>query len=77
MTFNDQASWVCGCIGDVVPSLERDFKATLSQQQSLDQWAAWLEKVVDKLVKPHENSPNFVDTARTFLLKWSFYRYAS
>ncbi|CAL8093782.1 unnamed protein product [Orchesella dallaii] len=69
----EQASWVCGCVGDAVPSLEADFKATLSQQQTLDQWGQWLENVVDKMLKPHENSPNFIQEARHFLLKWSFY----
>ncbi|ODM91888.1 DNA-binding protein RFX2 [Orchesella cincta] len=69
----EQASWVCGCVGDAVPSLEQDFKATLSQQQTLDQWAEWLQNVVNKMLKPHENSPTFIHEARHFLLKWSFY----
>lgn len=70
----EQASWVCGCDGEIVPILEQDFKSTLGQHQSLEQWAAWLEGVVDRVLKPHLNSPNYVKVARQFLLKWSFYR---
>ncbi|CAG7733100.1 unnamed protein product, partial [Allacma fusca] len=69
----EQASWVCGCDGDMVPSLEQDFKATLAQQQTLEQWATWLEGVVDRILRPHLTSPRFVQAARHFLLKWSFY----
>jgi hypothetical protein len=65
---------VCGCEGDLVPNLEQDFKSTLAQQQSLEQWAAWLEGVVDRILRPYVNTPKFVQAARHFLLKWSFYR---
>lgn len=37
---------MCDCSGEIVPALEQDFKSTLSQQQTLEQWAAWLEGVV-------------------------------
>ncbi|XP_071953810.1 DNA-binding protein RFX2-like isoform X2 [Antedon mediterranea] len=69
----EQASWVCQCEDQMVQRLEQDFKNTLQQQNSLEQWAAWLESVVTQVLKPHENSPNFAKAARQFLLKWSFY----
>ncbi|XP_033116310.1 transcription factor RFX3-like isoform X1 [Anneissia japonica] len=69
----EQASWVCQCEDQMVQRLEQDFKTTLQQQNSLEQWAAWLEGVVTQVLKPHENSPNFAKAARQFLLKWSFY----
>uniref|UniRef100_A0AAY4DY90 DNA-binding protein RFX2 n=1 Tax=Denticeps clupeoides TaxID=299321 RepID=A0AAY4DY90_9TELE len=69
----EQASWVCQCDEGVVQRLEQDFKATLQQQSSLDQWAAWLDSVVSQVLKPHEGSPSFPRAARQFLLKWSFY----
>ncbi|XP_035710635.1 transcription factor RFX3 isoform X4 [Folsomia candida] len=72
-TVTEQASWVCDCSGEIVPALEQDFKSTLSQQQTLEQWAAWLEGVVDRVLRPHLNTPKYVQTARHFLLKWSFY----
>ncbi|XP_061093926.1 DNA-binding protein RFX2 isoform X1 [Conger conger] len=69
----EQASWVCQCDEAVVQRLEQDFKVTLQQQSSLDQWAAWLDNVVNQVLKPHEGSASFPRAARQFLLKWSFY----
>uniref|UniRef100_W5LY24 DNA-binding protein RFX2 n=1 Tax=Lepisosteus oculatus TaxID=7918 RepID=W5LY24_LEPOC len=69
----EQASWVCQCEEGMVQRLEQDFKVTLQQQSSLDQWAAWLDNVVSQVLKPHEGSPSFPKAARQFLLKWSFY----
>lgn len=71
----EQASWVCQCDESVVQRLEQDFKVTLQQQSSLDQWAAWLDNVVNQVLKPYDGSPSFPRAARQFLLKWSFYRY--
>ncbi|OCT97606.1 hypothetical protein XELAEV_18009836mg [Xenopus laevis] len=69
----EQASWVCQCDEGMVQKLEQDFKLTLQQQSSLDQWANWLDNVVTQVLKPHEGSPSFPKAARQFLLKWSFY----
>ncbi|XP_072514693.1 transcription factor RFX3 [Salminus brasiliensis] len=69
----EQASWVCQCEEGVVQRLEQDFKATLQQQSSLEQWAAWLDNVVCQVLKPYEDRPSFPKAARQFLLKWSFY----
>ncbi|XP_055020535.1 DNA-binding protein RFX2 isoform X2 [Boleophthalmus pectinirostris] len=69
----EQASWVCQCDEAVVKRLEQDFKVTLQQQSSLDQWASWLDNVVTQVLKPHQGSPSFPKAARQFLLKWSFY----
>ncbi|XP_072295177.1 DNA-binding protein RFX2 isoform X3 [Eucyclogobius newberryi] len=69
----EQASWVCQCDESLVQRLEQDFKVTLQQQSSLDQWATWLDNVVTQVLKPHQGSPSFPKAARQFLLKWSFY----
>ncbi|XP_048354872.1 DNA-binding protein RFX2 isoform X2 [Sphaerodactylus townsendi] len=69
----EQASWVCQCEEGLVQKLEQDFKVTLQQQSSLDQWASWLDSVVTQVLKPHEGGPSFPKAARQFLLKWSFY----
>ncbi|XP_019412630.1 PREDICTED: DNA-binding protein RFX2 isoform X2 [Crocodylus porosus] len=69
----EQASWVCQCEEGTVQKLEQDFKLTLQQQSSLDQWASWLDNVVTQVLKHHEGSPSFPRAARQFLLKWSFY----
>ncbi|XP_053766620.1 MHC class II regulatory factor RFX1 isoform X2 [Desmodus rotundus] len=70
---NVQASWVCRCEDRVVQRLEQDFKVTLQQQNSLEQWAAWLDGVVSQVLKPYQGSAGFPKAAKLFLLKWSFY----
>ncbi|KAG9262654.1 MHC class II regulatory factor RFX1 [Astyanax mexicanus] len=69
----EQASWVCVCEERVVQQIEQDFKLTLQQQKSLEQWAAWLDGVVSQVLKPYASSPAFPKAAKLFLLKWSFY----
>lgn len=60
----------------MVQRLEQDFKVTLQQQNSLEQWAAWLDGVVSQVLKPYQGSTGFPKAAKLFLLKWSFYRCA-
>ncbi|KAM4675719.1 MHC class II regulatory factor RFX1 isoform 3-T3 [Discoglossus pictus] len=69
----EQASWVCRCADRVVQRLEQDFKLTLQQQSSLEQWAIWLDSVVSQVLKPYQGNPSFPKAAKLFLLKWSFY----
>ncbi|XP_022244052.1 DNA-binding protein RFX2-like isoform X5 [Limulus polyphemus] len=69
----EQASWVCQCEDEMVQRIEQDFKVTLQQQNSLEQWAAWLEGVVNLVLQPFKEKPDFPKAARQFLLKWSFY----
>ncbi|XP_053989028.1 DNA-binding protein RFX2 isoform X2 [Hylaeus anthracinus] len=69
----EQASWVCQCDYTMVQRLEADFKVTLQQQNSLEDWAIWLKSVVTQVLKPFEEKPTFAKAARQFLLKWSFY----
>lgn len=58
----------------IIIRFESDFKLTLQQQNSLEQWASWLKNVVKSALRPYEGKPNFSKAARQFLLKWSFYR---
>ena len=51
MPLQEQASWVCQCEESLVQRLEHDFKVTLQQQSSLDQWASWLDNVVTQVLK--------------------------
>uniref|UniRef100_A0A665T219 MHC class II regulatory factor RFX1-like n=1 Tax=Echeneis naucrates TaxID=173247 RepID=A0A665T219_ECHNA len=70
----EQASWVCQCDDRVVQRLEQDFKMTLQQQNSLEQWATWLDGVVSQVLKPYEHNPVALPkAAKVFLLNWSFY----
>lgn len=66
---------MCRCGAGVVQRLEQDFKATLQQQHSLEQWAAWLDAVVGRVLRPHLGTPALPRAAKLFLLKWSFYRW--
>ncbi|CAH1122629.1 unnamed protein product [Ceutorhynchus assimilis] len=72
-SVREQASWVCQCDNEIVSRFENDFKLTLQQQNSLEQWASWLKNVVKSALKPYEGLPSFSKAARQFLLKWSFY----
>ncbi|XP_065069386.1 DNA-binding protein RFX2-like isoform X3 [Rhopilema esculentum] len=69
----EQASWVCQCDESLVQKLEEDFKKTLAEQHSLEQWAEWLDGVVEQVLQNHQGTENFPKAARQFLLKWSFY----
>eukprot|EP00118_Oscarella_pearsei_P014782 m.129196 g.129196 ORF g.129196 m.129196 type:complete len:818 (+) comp37969_c1_seq3:796-3249(+) len=71
--IQEQASWVCQCEDTTVQQLEQDFKMTLQQQNSLEQWAMWLDTVATRVLQPFEGQPEFSKAARQFLLKWSFY----
>ena len=74
----EQASWVCQCEDRVVQRLEQDFKMTLQQQNSLEQWATWLDGVVSQALKPYEQNPVALPkAAKVFLLNWSFYRWGA
>ncbi|KAJ3604846.1 hypothetical protein NHX12_026898 [Muraenolepis orangiensis] len=69
----EQASWVCKCEEGVVQRLEQDFKATLQQHSTLEQWATWLDNVVTQALEPYHHRTSFPKAARQFLLNWSFY----
>lgn len=71
--LQEQAAWVCQCEPSLVQRLENDFKTTLQQQCSLEQWATWLQVVVDSVLQEHFGKPSYAKAARQFLLKWSFY----
>jgi len=69
----EQSSWVCQCDEALITKLEHDFKHTLSQQQTLEQWAEWLKSVVSIVLEQHEGKDTYPKNARQFLLNWSFY----
>ncbi|BFF90956.1 DNA-binding protein RFX2 [Drosophila madeirensis] len=69
----EQAAWVSQCAPSVVQRLESDFKAALQQQSSLEQWASWLQLVVESAMEEYTGKPTYARAARQFLLKWSFY----
>lgn len=72
-SIQEQASWVCQCDDHLVSNLEQQFKLTLRQQHTLDQWAKWLDEVVTEALQQHTDTQKYVKAAKQFLLKWSFY----
>jgi regulatory factor X 1/2/3 len=72
----EQAAWVCGCHHVLVEQLEKNFKANLGKQLQLEEWAQWLEAVVDQVLAPYHDKPieQLAHAGKSFLLKWSFYR---
>lgn len=64
---------MCECDTPTVQRLENEFKAALQQQNTLEEWAAWLRRVVDNALESYRNKTSFPSAARQFLLKWSFY----
>lgn len=70
--IHERVSWACQC-DDSILRLEENFKRMLQNQNSLEQWAAWLKSVVTEVLKPHEGKPNFAKAAKEFLLNFSFY----
>lgn len=71
--LQEQASWVCECDTLTVQRLENEFKAALQQQNTLEEWAAWLRQVVDTALENYQGKASLPKAARQFLLKWSFY----
>ncbi|XP_061389588.1 DNA-binding protein RFX2-like [Musca vetustissima] len=69
----EQAAWVCQCDPLIVQQFENDFKNTLQQKSSLEQWASWLQMVVDTALQEYQGKPSYPKAARQFLLKWCLY----
>ncbi|XP_075147796.1 DNA-binding protein RFX2-like [Haematobia irritans] len=69
----EQAAWVCQCDPRIVQQFENDFKTTLQQKSSLEQWASWLQSVVDTALQEYDGKPSYPKAARQFLLKWCLY----
>ncbi|XP_073817939.1 DNA-binding protein RFX2-like [Musca autumnalis] len=69
----EQAAWVCQCDPHIVQQFENDFKTTLQQKSSLEQWASWLQMVVDTALQEYQGKPSYPKAARQFLLKWCLY----
>ncbi|GFQ95477.1 DNA-binding protein RFX2 [Trichonephila clavata] len=71
--IQEQASWVCQCDDSTIHRILTEFRQTLQHNLWLEEWASWLENIVNKILEPHEGKPSYPKAAREFLLKWSFY----
>uniref|UniRef100_A0A8R1TKW2 RFX-type winged-helix domain-containing protein n=1 Tax=Onchocerca volvulus TaxID=6282 RepID=A0A8R1TKW2_ONCVO len=74
-SVQDQAGWICDCDSVLVSNLQSDFRENLQKQKSLEQWAEWMEAVVDQVLAKYHNKPYGVlaDVSKQFLKNWSFY----
>ncbi|VDN02937.1 unnamed protein product [Thelazia callipaeda] len=74
-SIQDQAGWVCDCDPILVSNLQSDFRENLQKQKSLEQWAEWMEAVVDQVLANYHDKPYVVlaDVSKQFLKNWSFY----
>ncbi|MCP9261470.1 Transcription factor RFX3 [Dirofilaria immitis] len=70
----DQAGWICNCDPVLVSNLQSDFRENLQKQKSLEQWAEWMEAVVDQVLAKYHDKPYDVlaDVSKQFLKNWSF-----
>nr|CRZ24738.1 BMA-DAF-19 [Brugia malayi] len=74
-SVQDQAGWVCDCDPVLVSNLQSDFRENLQKQKSLEQWAEWMEAVVDQVLAKYHDKAYAVlaDVSKQFLKNWSFY----
>ncbi|GMT15151.1 hypothetical protein PFISCL1PPCAC_6448, partial [Pristionchus fissidentatus] len=71
----EQSEWVSRCDSDFVRHLTESFKDNLSKKKTLDEWADWMEAVVDQILAKYHDRPHDEMTrhAKQFLLNWSFF----
>ncbi|MFH4977089.1 hypothetical protein AB6A40_003798 [Gnathostoma spinigerum] len=71
----EQAGWVCDCDPVLVSNLQSDFRENLQKQKSLEEWAEWMEAVVDQVLAKYHDKPVSVlaEVSKQFLKNWSFY----
>lgn len=72
--IKDQASWICQCGDDIINQAQVDFKRFLTERVYLEQWAQWLQEIVNKILGPKINdASHLVLQSQQLLLKWSFF----
>uniref|UniRef100_A0A0N4ZHQ5 RFX-type winged-helix domain-containing protein n=1 Tax=Parastrongyloides trichosuri TaxID=131310 RepID=A0A0N4ZHQ5_PARTI len=73
--IHEHAGWVCSCDFNLVRNIESDFKNNMGKQKSLEEWAEWIEAVVDQCLANCHDKPikSIIKTAKNLLLEWNFY----
>ncbi|GMS84944.1 hypothetical protein PENTCL1PPCAC_7119, partial [Pristionchus entomophagus] len=73
----EQCEWVASfrCDSSFVRHLTDSFKDNLAKKKTLDEWADWMEAVVDNILAKYHDRPHEEITkhAKAFLLNWSFF----
>jgi uncharacterized protein YfcZ (UPF0381/DUF406 family) len=52
---------------------QEDFKKFLTERATLEQWAQWLQEIVNKIIGKCNDARELVSLSQQLLLKWSFY----
>ncbi|CEF71623.1 Rfx [Strongyloides ratti] len=73
--IHEHAGWVCCCDYNLVRNIESDFKSNMGKQKTLEEWAEWIEAVVDQCLANCHDKPikSIIKAAKSLLLEWNFY----
>ncbi|KAK6733896.1 hypothetical protein RB195_017579 [Necator americanus] len=71
----EQAGWVSGCDSLMVHHIHNAFKDNLQKMAPMEEWAEWLESIVDQILAKYHDKPVQVisEVGKQFLLNWSCY----
>lgn len=74
-SVHQQAGWICGCDSLMVNHVNNAFKVNLQRMSPMEDWAEWLESIVDQVLAKYHDKPAAVvsNVGKQFLLNWSFY----
>lgn len=68
MIFLQQVKYI-----DIHLPAQEEFKKFLIERASLEQWAAWLQELVNRILGKCTDQRELTSTSQQLLLKWSFY----
>ncbi|KAL6064722.1 DNA-binding protein RFX2 isoform X2 [Balamuthia mandrillaris] len=68
-----QADWLCPAGEETAALLQEEFRHFLQQRCEIEQWAHWLQTVVDRFLKKCIDLRQLGLSSQQLLLKWSFY----
>ncbi|KAE9416320.1 hypothetical protein Angca_002450 [Angiostrongylus cantonensis] len=71
----EQAGWVSGCDSLMVHHIHNAFKENLQKMAPMEEWAEWLESIVDQILAKYHDKPVQIisEIGKQFLLNWSCY----
>ncbi|PIO57927.1 hypothetical protein TELCIR_20652, partial [Teladorsagia circumcincta] len=71
----EQAGWVSGCDSLMVHHIHNAFKDNLQKMAPMEEWAEWLESIVDQILAKYHDKPVQIisEIGKQFLLNWSCY----
>uniref|UniRef100_A0A915I7T0 RFX-type winged-helix domain-containing protein n=1 Tax=Romanomermis culicivorax TaxID=13658 RepID=A0A915I7T0_ROMCU len=71
-SLHAQACWACSCNSELLSEIDSSFKSALEKCLDLEQWASWLNNIVDKILSSETHYPSsleeFIDTGKRLML---------